>query len=388
MQVRLFKPSVGEEEMAAIRDVFERSWLGLGPKVADFEREWTRYIRSAASVAVNSGTAALHLALAAFGFERGSKVMVTGLTFVSSATCILYNGLTPVFIDVDPETLSMSVPDMARKRTNDCVAIVVVHFGGHPAPMDQIVEFARAHNLKVVEDCAHCAGGEYGGKKLGAWGDIGCFSFEEKKSMTTGDGGMLVANDPDLIEPLRAHRWVGIDKDTWKRAAGYTNTGAKDPNHWYYEVAVLGFKYNMNDLAAAIGLEQLKKLDDMNEKRRTLIGRYLDRMRDLSDVRPLLPYQLEASSYWLFGIRYQNRDGMILHLKANGVATGVHYMPLAEHPLLRAYRSDTPVIDAIWPTMITLPLFVDMTFEEVDYVTDCIASYRSTAAGQSSPKGD
>jgi perosamine synthetase len=375
MQVRLFKPSVGQEELDGIKDVFERAWLGLGPKVVEFEQEWTRYIGSAASVAVNSGTAALHLALASFGFKPGSKVLVPALTFVSSATCILYNGLEPVFVDVDPDTLSISLPDMERKLTRDCVAVVVVHFGGHPAPMDEIMAFAKAHDLKVVEDCAHCAGGEYLGKKLGTWGDVGCFSVEEKKAMTTGDGGMIVANDPELIEPLRAHRWVGIDKDTWKRTANYTKTASEDPRHWYYEVAVLGYKYNMNDLAAAIGLAQLRKLDNMNRQKAALIDRYLRGITDLEDVQPLLPYSLNKSSYWLFGIRFPERDELILHLKSKGIATGVHYMPLNKHPLFASYRSEMPFTEELWSRMITLPLFADMTEAQVDYVVEAMCQH-------------
>jgi perosamine synthetase len=372
MQIRLFKPSVGQEELESIKDVFDRAWLGLGPKVAEFESEWTKYIGSAASIGVNSGTAALHLALTAFGFKPGSKVLVTGLTFVASATCILYNRLVPVFVDVDPETLSISLEDLERKHTKDCVAIIVVHFGGLPAPMDKVMEFARLHGLKVIEDCAHCAGGEYGGKKLGTWADIGCFSFEEKKSMTTGDGGMIVSDDLDLIEPLRAYRWVGIDKDTWKRQANYTKTALDDPSHWYYEVAVLGYKYNMNDLMAAIGLVQLKKLDAMNEKRCRAIRRYLDRIGGLRTIKPLFPYILDGSSYWIFGVRHANRDQLILYLKRNGVATSVHYMPLQNHPLFKPYASNTPVIDDVWSTMITLPLFADISDIEVDYVVETL----------------
>ena len=192
MEIRLFKPSVGQEELDNIKDVFNRAWLGLGPLVSEFEKEWTAYIGSASSIGVNSGTAALHLAVGAFGFKPGSKVLVTALTFVASATCILYNQLEPVFVDIDADTLSMSLEDMERKLTPDCVAIVVVHLGGHPARMDEIMDFARLHNLKVIEDCAHCAGGEYNGRKLGMIGDIGCFSFEEKKCMTTGDGGIWI----------------------------------------------------------------------------------------------------------------------------------------------------------------------------------------------------
>ena len=260
MQVRLFKPCVGEEELANIKDVFDRAWMGLGPLVSKFEEEWKNYMGVKSAVGVNSGTAALHLALTAFNFPEGSKVLVPALTFVSTATAILYNRLEPVFVDADLETLSLSLDDLSRKVTKDCVAVMPVHLGGHPVAMDRLVEFAKQHNLKVIEDCAHTVGGVYQGKKLGTWGDIGCFSFEEKKCMTTGDGGMICSQDPDLTEPLRANRWIGIDKDTWKRSSEYTEADAINARHWYYEVAVMGYKYNMNDVMAAIGLAQLKKL--------------------------------------------------------------------------------------------------------------------------------
>jgi len=385
MEVRLFKPSVGQEELDNIRGVFERAWLGLGPLVSQFESEWTDYIGCSTSVGVNSATAALHLAMDAFGFKRGSKVLVTTLTFVASATCILYCGLKPVFVDIDLETLSMSLDDLEKKWTKDCVAIIVVHFGGHPAPMDKIIAFANSHNLKVIEDCAHCPGGEYQGRKLGTWGDIGCFSFEEKKGMTTGDGGMICSNDPELIEPLRAKRWVGIDKDTWKRSANYSRAGFDDPRHWYYEVAVLGYKYNMNDLMAAIGLAQLKKLDRMNQRRRELIQRYLNGIRNLASIEPLLRYELPGSSYWLFGVRHLNRDKLILHLKKHGIATSVHYMPVSWHPLFKKYRHETPVADRVWQTLITLPLFADMTNDEADYVINALREFVSVSGRLSVP---
>jgi perosamine synthetase len=375
LQVRLFKPSVGEEELANIRAVFERAWLGLGPTVVQFEQAWSEYIGAKTSVGVNSATAALHLSLTAFGFKPGKKVLVPAITFVSTAAAPLYNQLEPLFVDVDEDTLSLSLSDLERKITPDCVAVMPVHMGGHPVPMESLLDLARRHNLAVIEDCAHCAGGLYKGKKLGMWGDIGCFSFEEKKSMTTGDGGMLSSHQPDLIEPLRAHRWVGIDRDTWKRAAGYTSAEALDARHWYYEIAVLGFKYNMNDLMAAIGLAQLKKLDAMNARKRAIIQRYLDGIQDCTRIRPLLPYSLEGSSYWIFGVRCGARDKLILHLKKRGIATGVHYMPVPMHPLFRKYDVDIPVAKRVWETMITLPLFADLTDQEVDYVVEALHAF-------------
>jgi len=193
--IRLFKPSLGDEELQKIREAFERGWIGLGPAVKDFESAWSEWLGCRSSLAVNSATAALHLAVMAYGFKPGKKVLVPVITFASTAFAAVYNDLEPVFVDVDFETLQMSLDDLQRKYTPDCVAVIPVHFTGHPAPMEKIAEFARLNNLKVIEDCAHTPGSTYLGKKLGLWGDIGCFSFEEKKAMTTGDGGMMCSDD-------------------------------------------------------------------------------------------------------------------------------------------------------------------------------------------------
>jgi len=238
--------------------------------------------------------------------------------------------------------------------------------------MEGLMEFAKIHNLAVIEDCAHCAGGIYRGRRLGSWGDIGCFSFEEKKCMTTGDGGMLSSNDKKLIEPLRAYRWVGIDKDTWKRAAGYTSTQDVDARHWYYEVSVLGYKYNMNDLMAAIGLAQLRKLDWMNEQRRRAIKRYLVGIKDCRLIQPILPYQLEDSAYWIFGVRCDRRDDLSNHMKRRGIATGVHFLPLPMHPLFREHDEPIPIAKKVWGEILTLPLFPELTDEEIDYVVEAL----------------
>lgn len=377
-QVRLFRPSVGALELEAVRGAFERSWLGLGPKVGEFETAWSRYIRCADSIGVNSATAALHLAVSAFRFRAGAKVLVPAITFASTATAAMYNGLEPVFVDVDPVTLGISLDDLQRKITPDCVAVMPVHYGGHPVPMDRLLEIARAHRLKVIEDSAHCAGGEYQQRKIGTFGDIGCFSFEEKKCMTTGDGGMICSDDVELITPLRATRWVGIDKDTWKRAHSYTDPAELEAQHWYYEIAELGYKYNMNDLAASIGLAQLSRLDEMNARRAAAIGRYLDGIRDLRTIKPLLPYALERSSYWVFGVRTTKRRELITFLKKRGIATGVHYMPLPLHPLWKAHEEPIPVALREWPNLVTLPLFADIEDAEVDYVLEGLRDFDRT----------
>ncbi len=371
MNVRLFVPTVGQEELDNIKDSFDKSWIGLGPKVSQFEQEWSEYIGCKVSIGMTSATAALHLALSVFDFPEGKKVLVPAITFASSAFAPIYNQLEPVFVDVDADTVSMSMEDLEKKYTPDCVAIVAVHMGGHPAQMDKIMEFAKQKNLKVIEDCAHIAGSSYQGKKLGTWGHIGCFSFEEKKAMTTGDGGMLCSNDEELVAPLRANRWLGIDKSTWKRLGGYTDAKSVDAMHWHYEIADLGFKYNMNDIAASIGLAQLKKLDGFNARRDEIVDRYLAGMEGLVDIRPMYPYNTKANNYWIFGVRYHERDPLILFLKARGIATGVHFMPLPMHPYFQQWnRHDTPVSDQIWTEFITLPLHPQLTNEEVDYVLE------------------
>lgn len=375
MQVRLFKPSVGAAELAAIQDSFTSAWLGLGPKVIEFEKQWSSYIGARESVGVNSCTAALHLALAAYRFPEGKKVLVPALTFASTAMAVLYNRLIPVFVDVDEKTLGISLEDLERKRDDDCVAVMPVHFGGHPVPMDNLVAWAKSRNLKVIEDCAHTAGGKYKGKALGMWGDIGCFSFEEKKCMTTGDGGMISSDDAELLRPLRHSRWVGINKDTWARYEEIV-TGHPDTNSWYYEISNIGYKYNMNDLMASIGLVQLQKLDGMNLRREQIIGKYLECLEELDYIQPAMPYHLQSSSYWAFIVRVQNRDKFITHMQKQGVSIGVHYMPLPMQPLFMPYASSTPNASSIWGELVTLPLYPDLTDEEIGYVLTTIRSYR------------
>lgn len=375
MNVRLFKPSVGEEELEMIRAAFERSWIGLGPCVSEFEEEWRKLSGRQIAVGVNSATAALHLAIAAFGFPEGKKVLVPSQTFAATATAVLYNQLIPVFVDSDPLTLGISMEDLKRKYDRDCVAVIPVHYAGHPIPMEQLMPWARERGLKVVEDCAHTAGAMYKGKMLGAWGDIGCYSFEEKKLMTTGDGGMMVADDPELMKDVKAMRWVGIDKDNWKTAQAYT-TANRDAMHWFYEISVLGYKYNMNDLAASIGLAQLKKLPAMNRRRSEIIRMYLDGLADLPGIKPLLPFEPEKYCYQMFGIRTDNRDELMIHLKSKGIATGCHYTPLSIQPLFKPWGGNCPYIEDEANRMITLPLHADLTDEEVEYVIEGVKAFQ------------
>ena len=376
MNVRLFKPSVGESELKNIAAAFERSWIGLGPNVNEFEKRWAAYIGVEHAIGLNSATAALHVALMVFNFPKGKKVLVPSQTFAATACAVLYNDLIPVFVDSDPSTLGMDLEDMKRKYTDDCVAVMPVHYAGHPVPMDELMDFAKAKNLRVIEDCAHTTGALYKGKPLGTWGDFGCYSFEEKKLMTTGDGGMIVTNDSNLIKDIKAMRWVGIDKDNWKTAQSYLDAN-KDAMHWFYEINVLGYKYNMNDLSASIGLAQLDKLDAMNARRSQIIRMYLDGIQSIDAMEPLVPFDPETYVYQMFGVRSDRRDELMIYLKSKGIATGCPYTPLTLQPLFKPYAKDCEYIEKEGDRLLTLPLHVDLTDEEVHYVIEHLKAFHA-----------
>jgi len=374
MNIRLFKPSLGQGELQEVRDAFDRSWVGLGPKVNEFEEKWAEHLGVKMAVALNSATAALHLALRVFDFPAGKKVLVPSLTFAATASAVLYNGLVPVFVDSNPITLGMDLEDMKGKYDPECVAVIPVHYCGHPVAMEQLVPWARKKGLKIIEDCAHTTGSRYKGKKLGTWGDIGCFSFEEKKLMTTGDGGMMVSDQPELLKDVKAMRWVGIDKDNWKTSQTYIQAN-KDAMHWFYEINVLGYKYNMNDLAASIGLGQLRRLPGMNARRAEIITNYMHGIKEIEGVEPLIPYEPERYVYQMFGIRTDQRDELMIYLKSHGIATGCHYTPLSLQPLFENYANKCRYIEAEHNKFITLPLHADLTDEEVSYVLEKIGDF-------------
>ncbi len=376
MNIRLFKPSLGSEELQNIKEAFERSWIGLGPNVNEFEKQWAEFVGAKEAIGLNSATAALHLALAVFNFPKGKKVLVPSLTFSSTASAILYNDLIPVFVDSNPETLGMDLEDMKKKYDKDVVAVMPVHYAGHPVPMDELMPWTCEKGLKVIEDCAHTSGSFYKGTPLGLWGDIGCYSFEEKKLMTTGDGGMMVSNRPELFKDVKAKRWVGIDKDNWKTAQAYTDAN-KDAMHWFYELNVLGYKYNMNDLSAAIGLAQLKKLPEFNRRRGAIIQKYMEGLTGIEDIKPLLPYEPDKYVYQMFGIRAEKRDDLMIYLKSKGIATGCHYTPLHIQPLFKSFNGNCPFIEKEADKFITLPLHAELTDAEVDYIITTLKAFKN-----------
>lgn len=375
MKVRLFRPYLDENDLSSIKEVFDANWLGLGTKVEEFETQWSAKFGVKYSIGLNSATAALHLALAAYRFPKGKKVLIPALTFSATAMAVLYNDLEPVFVDVEPSNLTMDVSDFEKKIDKDCVAVIPVHYGGSACEMESIIDIAKRYNLKVIEDCAHSQGGVYKGKFLGTWGDIGCFSFEEKKGMTTGDGGMLSFNDTEMYNYLKPMRWVGIDKDTWKRVEGLSKL--EDFGfHWFYEIRNIGFKYNMNNMAAALGITQLAKLDAINETKNDAIRQYIQNLAGVGDFSFLMDYNNSwTGAYWLFGLRVKNRSELINFLSEKGISTGVHFTPLNQQPFFKKFVGETPVTDSMYPELLTLPLYPMMESEQVSYVCEMIKKF-------------
>ena len=369
--IPLFKPCLGKEELKALAEVFETCWVGLGPKTAEFEARFAEYIGTKHAIGVNSCTAALHLALMAYDIGPGDEVIVPTLTFVSTAHAASYVGATPVFCDVEADTLCIDVEDMRRKITPRTRAIIPVHLGGHPCDMDAIWDAIDGRDIKVIGDVANAAGGEYKGKKLGSLENIGCFSFEAKKNMTTGDGGMITTDDDAIVDKLRRLRWVGINRDTWKRfSSGSSYT-------WYYEVAELGYKYNMNDIQAVIGLVQLRKLNRFNAEKRRVREKYIEQLSDVSWLECPMERPWAHGAYWLFIVKVRQRDEFIKHMNAKSIVTGVHFMPAHLHPYYRDSKPVVPVADKVWQQIVTLPLFVGMSDDQIAEVVAAIKSFVS-----------
>jgi len=375
-QIRLFKPSFNNDEIKSIKEVFKSPWLGYGEKVKEFENKFSKFIGRKYAVGVNSGTAALHLALLSQNFKKGRKVLVPSITFSATAAAVLYCGLTPVFVDVNLDDLNISLEDLKRKYTKDCVALICVHMGGHLCEMDKIQPWAKKKKLFLIEDCAETCGAIYKNKKIGNWSDISCFSFEEKKIMTTGDGGMLVLDKKKDYEKLKSLSFHGWDIDPWKRHKLSFNKNKSFTKHWNYEIKNLGYKYNMNNLMAAIGLAQFKKINSFNKKREIILKRYLQGIKSCKYISPTYPYNLKNSSYWLFSINCDYRDDLINFLKKKNISTAVHFIPLPLNHLYKKFkRGKLNNAYNNWKKIISLPFFPDLNKKNVDYIINCLKTF-------------
>lgn len=367
--IPIFKPNYDETELEALKEPLRSGWLGLGPKTSEFEKKFAEYIGVKYAVGVNSCTAALHLALKVIGVS-GREVITTSLTFISTNHAILYNDGIPVFADIYPDTLNISVEEIEKRITPRTSAIMTVHYGGHPCAMDAILDLARRFKLKVVEDAAHGCGGEYKGKKLGSLGDIGCFSFHAVKNLAVGDGGMITTDDKRIYDELKKLRWLGITKDTWAREGRYQKYS------WYYDVDELGFKYHMNDIAAALGLVQLGKLEQANDVRRAIFKKYNEAFRRIPDIEiPVWRSYGRRSACHNYVIKVRDRDGLNRFLQERGISSGVHYFPNHLYKIYSSFSTRLPVTERIWKRLLTLPLYPGLSERQMNKIIGSVRRF-------------
>lgn len=371
--IRVFKPEFDETEIQALRETMLSGWVGLGPKTAEFEQRFARFIGVGHSVGVNSATAALDIALRLLNIEPGDEVIVPTITFVSTAHVVVYNKGIPVFADCDPDTLGIDLGHVERLITPRTRAIIPVHYGGRPVDMDALR--AIAGHIPIIEDAAHACGGAYKGKRCGSLGEIGCFSFHAVKNLAMGDGGALTLNDQALAARAKRLRWLGIDKGTWDRTA-------VDRSYWWeYQVNEIGLKCHMNDIQAAIGLVQLDKLERMNARRRQIVGMYQDGFRGLPWLTTPPADDVVYSSAWhIYCVKAEKRDDLSAYLQERGIATGVHYKPIH---LYKCYRGQValPRAEAVFKKILTLPLYPGLTDEEVGRVIEAVRAFPPSRRG-------
>lgn len=371
--IPVLQPSIGQEEIDAVVEVMRSGWLGLGPKTEQFEKEFAAYAGTRFMVAMNSGTAALHLALEVLNIGAGDEVIVPPMTFISTVHAVSYVGATPVFADVEPDTMNISVEDIARKITDKTKAIIVVHLAGHPVDLDAIQALADSKGIKVIEDAAHACGAEYKGKKIGASGNLTCFSYHAVKNLTCGEGGGITCNQDWIIRKLKELRWVGISKDTWMRSS------AERVYAWQYFVDKVGYKYHMSDMQAAIGIVQLKKLDQLNGRRREVAEYYSEQFKDVAWLELPKEKAYARSSWHLYQVKLPNeesRDRLIGHMKDHNIAPGVHYYPCHLQPSYIHLKAEVPVSNEVWKRILTLPIHPNLTDEDLERIVACVKSFQ------------
>jgi dTDP-4-amino-4,6-dideoxygalactose transaminase len=380
MVVPFHRPSIGQEEIDEVVGTLRSGWLTTGPRTAQFEEEFRRYVQAPHALAVNSCTAGLHLALAALGVGPGTEVITTPLTFCATVIVIRHVNATPVLADVgedgniDPDSITARITSKTR-------AILPVHLAGLPCDMNAIWTIARRHRLFVIEDCAHAAGSHYLGWPIGAgspesgyYSDAAAFSFYATKNLTTGEGGMVTTHDDNLLETMRMLCLHGINRDAWNR---YTDRG-----NWFYEVLAEGFKYNLSDVQSAIGVQQLRKLEEFTAVRK----RYADLYNELlggCDLFELPTDRRESRHAWhLYMLRLNlgqltiGRDEFIMALRERGIGTAVHFIPIPLHPFFAKFaerpENHCPRALALYPRLISLPLYPAMTEQQVHYVAEAV----------------
>ncbi|EHQ92001.1 UDP-4-amino-4,6-dideoxy-N-acetyl-beta-L-altrosamine transaminase [Desulfosporosinus youngiae] len=367
-------PLIEDDDIAAVVDSLKSNWITKGPKTHEFEKRFAEYIGVKYAIAVNSCTAGLHLALVAAGISAGDEVITTPMTFASSANVIIHSGATPVFADVDPVTMNIDVNEIRKKITPRTKAIIPVHLAGHPCEMDEIMDLAREHNLFVLEDAAHAVYTKYKGQLIGSIGNATAFSFYATKNLATGEGGMVTTNDQALADKIRIMSSHGMSRNAWNR---YTASGS-----WYYEILHPGFKYNMTDIQAALGLTQLEKLERMQGIRREIAERFNEEFGKMPEleVPPEKDYARHAWHLYIIKLNLDklsiDRTEFIEELKKEQIGTSVHFIPVPMHPYYRDtfnyQKGDFPQAETTFERIISLPLYPKMSKQDTEDVIEAV----------------
>jgi dTDP-4-amino-4,6-dideoxygalactose transaminase len=385
MKVPFALPDCGDEEIREVANVIKSRWLTTASRCAKFEEDFARFIGAKHALAVNSATAALHLGLEALGINAGDKVLIPTFTFTATAEIVRYLGADPIFVDCDRDTFCITCDQIEKAveaeklnlKASNLKAIIPVHFGGHPCDIDTLLRFAKENELKVMEDAAHAIPTRYKGKLIGAFGDITCFSFYANKTMTTGEGGMLCTDDDDIAKRVKVMRIHGINRDVWDRFS----TGAS----WEYDVIAPGFKYNMPDINAALGIHQLKKIDIFREKRQRIAKIYYEELKDIPGlILPRIHCNMEDHSWYLFNVLIDpeetrkgiERNDFIREMTKRDIGSSVHYKPL--HRM--TYYKNTYVLkpemfpnaEWVFQRCVSLPMFSAMTDNQLEYLVESI----------------
>jgi dTDP-4-amino-4,6-dideoxygalactose transaminase len=365
-------PEIGDEEIKEVVDTLRSGWVTTGPKTKQFEKQFEEFIgEGVCAIAVNSATAGLHLALEAIGIEAGDEVITTTHTFTATAEVVRYMGAEVKLVDIEPNTLNIDVRAVRSAITSKTKAIIPVHYAGLSCDMNEIFSIADEFGLKIVEDAAHALPTTYNKKMIGSLrSDVTVFSFYANKSMTTGEGGMVVTKSPELAERIKVMRLHGINRDAFDRFRS-------EKPAWYYEVVAPGFKYNLTDIASAMGIHQLSKLPSFLARRQYLANRYRKALLGLPVIIPVDALEGDVHSWHLYVLRLKseakmNRDELIQFLMDKKIGTSVHYVPLHRHPYWCARYALKPemfpVSDAAYLSMLSIPLYTSMTDEQQDRV--------------------
>lgn len=363
-------PLIEEDEINEVLTTLKSGWIGTGPKVALFEEEFKKFKGTKYALAVNSGTAGLHLSCLSAGIGPGDEVITTPMTFCATVNAIIHSGATPVLADCNRNTMNIDPSNVEKKITLKTKAILPVHFAGRSCEMDALMDIAEKNNLVVIEDCAHAIETEYQGKKVGTFGQFGCFSFYVTKNVITGEGGMVITDIDDFGNKIKVLALHGMSKDAWRRF--------RDEGYKHYEVVECGFKYNMMDLQAAIGIHQLKRIEKNWKRRQEVWKRYSEAFVDLPISLPVDPEPGNRHAYHLYTILIDegktglSRDSFLDAMTAENIGVGVHYLSIPEHPYYQKTYGwkpeDYPNAMQIGRQTVSLPISAKLTDEDVENV--------------------